>query len=105
MTSESRFDSVGWIFFGVTWILSIGPVMYSMFQITDDSTPLRFQVGSAILMAGIVAAVISWIVNSILGFIADRRTGSTDAVTVEEEPVAPEVKQKKPTKKKSKKKK
>ena len=77
MTTESRFDSVGWIFFGVVWLLSLAPTYYLMSLLTVDTTPVRFLVGTTAFVAGFGTAILTWIVNSLLGYIAEQRAART----------------------------
>jgi hypothetical protein len=106
MTTQSRFESVGWIFFAVAWILSLFPVGYMIFQATLDSTPIATRCGATFFRAGFVAAILSWLANSILGMIADRRVDQNPKpAPLEEQPVSSEetpipVKKKKKKKKK-----
>jgi len=78
MDGESRFDSVGWGFFGIVFLLCIGPCLYYIYENTYESTTTEFRVATALFLAGIAAAIISWITNSILGLIAARRAAGAD---------------------------
>lgn len=104
MREESRYDSVGWIFFSVATLLSLGPAIYVIFQITIDSTPISMRIGSGLFLAGFAAAILSWIANSILGYIADRREGDAPETDAENGPVESKPAEEKPAKKKKKKK-
>jgi hypothetical protein len=79
MEDERRLDSVGWVFFGVVWLLSVAPVIYLVFENTRDSTPVGTRVATGMFLAGFVAAFISWIANSILGALAGRREAAEEA--------------------------
>ena len=79
MEDERRFDSVGWVFFGVVWLLSLAPVIYVVFENTLDSTTVGTRVATSMFLAGFVAAFISWIANSILGALANRREAADEA--------------------------
>ena len=73
MTPESRFDSVGWIFLGVAWLLLLAPAYYAVSMLLLDTTPVPFVVGTTVFLSAFGAAFFTWIVNSILGYVADRR--------------------------------
>ncbi len=76
MKTESRFDSVGWIFFGVVLVLSLYPTYLLLSSAFVESTPPRMVVGATAFLAGFGTAIFTWIVNSILGYISDRRSTS-----------------------------
>lgn len=82
MTSRIRIDSVGWKFFTVVWLLILGPTAYWIWENTLHTTPAMLRGGSALFLAGMVAAVISWLANCILGFIVGEE--SPDAPDEEE---------------------
>ena len=81
MSEELRFSSVGWVFFGSTLLIASPPLIYLMFETTNDETPVATTVGMALFLAGIVAAIFTWIVNSILGIIANKRLNRINGVS------------------------
>ena len=83
MSEEPRFSSVGWLFLGVTWLICLVPTYYFVFSVTMDNTPVALRLGSIAFMAGIVAAFLTWIANTVLGYIAGR--GESDDAKTDED--------------------
>lgn len=83
MSEEPRYASVGWIFLGITWLICLAPTYYFIYSVTMDNTPVALRLGSIAFMAGFVAAIITWIVNTALGYIAGG-TASDDTTADEE---------------------
>ena len=83
MSEEPRFASVGWKFLGVAWLICLVPTYYFVFSVTMDNTPAALRLGSIAFMAGFVAAIITWIVNTLLGYIAGR--GNSEITDTDED--------------------
>ena len=81
MSDEPRFSSVGWVFYGSTLLILTPPLVYLMFETTYEETSVGTIVGMALFLAGMVAAIFTWIVNSILGVIANKRMNREDVIT------------------------
>lgn len=67
-----RFESAGWGFFLVSWIVFAVPCIYIMYQNAYNDTSPMVYLGFGIFLAGGLAGVLTWIVNSILQARAER---------------------------------
>ncbi len=70
---ENHRDSVGWLFFCVWFVLLLGPCVYGVFQIVTEDANDLVPFGAGVVFAAVAAALVAWIVNSILQFRAKRR--------------------------------
>lgn len=70
---EKHWDSVGWLFFSIWFVLLVGPCIYGLFQIVMEDTTALVPLGVGAVLAAVAAGLIAWIVNSILQFRAKRR--------------------------------
>ena len=73
MNPEKRWDSVGWVFFGVSLVLWAFPCIYFIFHITSDAITVGARTVSGIVLAFMAAGFTSWLVNSMLSYWAERR--------------------------------
>jgi len=73
MSSDNRWDSVGWGFFGAMLVLWSFPSIYFVFSITSDSLTKGTRAGTGIVLAFFAASFTSWLVNSMLNYRAERR--------------------------------
>lgn len=83
MSEEPRYASVGWLFLGITWLICLVPTYYFVYSVTMDNTPVALRLGSIAFMAGFVAAILTWIANTALGYIAGG-SGTDDTKTDED---------------------
>lgn len=79
MSATGRIDSVGWIFFGVVLALITPACIYMVYSITHDSVTPGTRIGSGVTLAFFVAAVVSFLVNSLLQLRARRLDARAEA--------------------------
>jgi hypothetical protein len=63
MKSLSKLDSVGWGFWGICFIVFLGPCIYVGWILSNDYVESSVRVLIGITGAAMVAGVISWVVN------------------------------------------
>jgi uncharacterized membrane protein len=71
--ARTSIDSVGWLFWFVVFLVLLGPSIYLSFQWVTEDEAAPIPVGMGVLLAGFVAAIVAWIVNSILQARARRQ--------------------------------
>lgn len=59
-------DEVGWVFWGVTFVVLIGPLVYLAWQVVYRTAPWYVPVGIGIFSAAFGAAFLSWGVNEVI---------------------------------------
>jgi len=70
--AKAPIDSVGWLFFFVVLILLLGPVWYLLWTNRSADAEVPAIVGAGLLFAGVLAGLVTWVVNWALGARADR---------------------------------
>jgi len=70
---EEYWDSVGWLFFAVWFVLLVGPCIYGLSQIVTEGTSALVPFAVGPVFAAVAAGLIAWAVNSVLQFRAKRR--------------------------------
>jgi len=74
---QGRIDSVGWVFWFIAFLVLLAPAIYFCIQIVDEDKELPIPVAMGVLLALFLAAIVSWIVNTILQTIAKRKYTNT----------------------------
>ena len=72
MSTESRWESVGWGFFGIMLVLFLGPCIYLVLSMTYDTLHIGTRVGTGVFLAFFAAGMVSWMVNSLLQYRSAR---------------------------------
>jgi uncharacterized membrane protein len=71
--SSNRFESAGWLFFGITVAVIIGPFIYLASQVVLVGTPIATVVALGVVMALVVAGLFTAAVNAVLQRAARKR--------------------------------
>ena len=80
MTSNKRWDSVGWGFFGAMLLLWTAPSIYLIYNMTSSSLTHGTRAGTGVALAFMAAGFTSWLANSMLDYRA-RRLEARDAMS------------------------
>lgn len=64
--TRPRLEAVGWLFWSIAFAVLLGPSIYGAWQVVMDDQEWPIPVGMGVLLAGFLAAIVAWIVNSIL---------------------------------------
>ena len=70
---RTSIDSVGWLFWFVAFLVLLGPSIYLSWQVVSENEARVIPVGLGTILAGFLAAMVAWIVNSILHIRVKRR--------------------------------
>lgn len=75
MAKQARtpIDSVGWVFWFIAFIVFLGPSIYLSWQVVRDDQAAPIPVGMGAILAGFLAALLSWVVNTVLQTRSKRR--------------------------------
>jgi hypothetical protein len=63
--ARNEIEAVGWVFFVVTFLILVGPLVYLSWQIVYRTAPWFAPVGMGLFSAAIAAAILSWAVNEV----------------------------------------
>ena len=79
MEKEKRFklEAAGWGVWGVLALILVGPMIYYASTLVQKDTPGTVPVGIGVIFAAVVAALVTWIVNSVLQSIYNRKKLAT----------------------------
>ena len=72
MSPRTRWDSVGWGFFGAMLLLWMAPSIYLIYNVTASSLTHGTRAGTGIALAFMAAGFTSWLANSMLVYRARR---------------------------------
>lgn len=73
MAAKKQLESVGWLFWGVTFAVLAGPVVYGTFQVVYEDTPTVNVVGIGLVIAAVAAATVTATINTVLQRSAEKR--------------------------------
>jgi hypothetical protein len=65
-TTKRKFDSVGWGFWLIVFVVAVGPCIYGLLKIGDEGVEPIVLVTFGTLAAAMVAGLFSWVVNFLL---------------------------------------
>ncbi|GMW03971.1 MAG: hypothetical protein AMXMBFR84_51050 [Candidatus Hydrogenedentota bacterium] len=68
-----RFDSVGWIFLGISFVVLLGPCIYWAWGIVLASTHFITRIGLGIVLAMLASAFVTFGTNTVLQYAAKKR--------------------------------
>lgn len=72
MASVNRWGSVGWVFWSVSYVLSLPACIYLTRELSYSNVSVFGYIVFGFMLAGGVASAITWVTNSILGVFAGR---------------------------------
>ena len=67
MANVNRWESVGWVFWSVCFFLSLPGCIYLLRNLSYSNVSVFGYVVFGFMLAGGVASVITWVMNSVLG--------------------------------------
>lgn len=72
MASAKRWESVGWVFWSVSFFLSLPGCIYLTRNLSYSNVSMFGYIIFGFMLAGGVASAITWVTNSVLGVFARR---------------------------------
>ena len=70
MASVNRWESVGWVFWSVCFLLSLPGCIYITRNLSYSNVSVFGYIVFGVMLAGGVASVITWVTNTVLGVFA-----------------------------------
>jgi len=71
--ARTSIDSVGWRFWFVAFLVLLVPSIYFSWQVVSEKEAWPIPAGLGAILAGFLAAMVAWIVNSVLHLRLKRR--------------------------------
>lgn len=70
---SASLESVGWVFYCIVFGVVLAPAIILAWQISYERATRMLPIGLGIAIAAIVAGMITWLVNSVLQWRAEKR--------------------------------
>jgi len=68
-----RFDTAGWLFWSIVFVILAVPCIYGVWRVTDEHAFFLMRIGAGVVIAAIGAGVISLAVNAVLQYRNKKR--------------------------------